>query len=153
MVSDGDLVRQTLAGDDPAAYEQLVRRWSARVLALCHARLGSAWLGAVAMTVGLGVGLALRYDSGRDWSAAGILSAIPPVLVAAALGYAVLGTIAALATKSPVLKQTTDVQGKTLSDDSFTRLAALAEDPRRWGKEWHGDINAFLDWQAAGEKE
>jgi RNA polymerase sigma-70 factor (ECF subfamily) len=35
---DGDLVRQTLAGRT-AAYEQLVRRWSARVLALCHARV------------------------------------------------------------------------------------------------------------------
>ena len=38
MDSDGDLVRQSLDGH-PAAYEQLVRRWSARVLAVCHARV------------------------------------------------------------------------------------------------------------------
>lgn len=37
-MSDGDLVRQTLAGR-PAAYEELVRRWSGRVTALCHARV------------------------------------------------------------------------------------------------------------------
>jgi RNA polymerase sigma-70 factor (ECF subfamily) len=36
--SDGDLVRQAVAGRT-AAYEQLVRRWSARVLALCRARV------------------------------------------------------------------------------------------------------------------
>jgi RNA polymerase sigma-70 factor (ECF subfamily) len=36
---DGDLVRQTLAGN-PSAYEPLVRRWSGRVLAVCHARVG-----------------------------------------------------------------------------------------------------------------
>jgi RNA polymerase sigma-70 factor (ECF subfamily) len=36
--TDGDLVRQAVAGQT-AAYEQLVRRWSPRVLALCHARV------------------------------------------------------------------------------------------------------------------
>jgi RNA polymerase sigma-70 factor (ECF subfamily) len=41
VTSDGELVRQTLAGQ-MAAYEQLVRRWSARVLAFCHARTGNA---------------------------------------------------------------------------------------------------------------
>lgn len=40
-MSDGDLVRQTLDGRT-AAYEELVRRWAARVLALCHAKVGSA---------------------------------------------------------------------------------------------------------------
>src|SRR5438093_521652 len=40
-MSDGDLVRQTLAGQT-AAYEELVRRWSARVLACCHAKVGRA---------------------------------------------------------------------------------------------------------------
>jgi RNA polymerase sigma-70 factor (ECF subfamily) len=39
-MTDGELVRQTLAGR-PAAYEELVRRWSAPVLALCHARTRS----------------------------------------------------------------------------------------------------------------
>jgi RNA polymerase sigma-70 factor, ECF subfamily len=37
-MSDGDLVRQCLAGHSPA-YEVLVGRWAARVLALCHARV------------------------------------------------------------------------------------------------------------------
>jgi RNA polymerase sigma-70 factor (ECF subfamily) len=40
-MTDGELVRQTLAGR-PAAYEELVRRWSAPVLALCHAKTRSA---------------------------------------------------------------------------------------------------------------
>jgi len=38
-MSDGELVRLTLAGRT-AAYEELVRRWAPRVLALCHARVG-----------------------------------------------------------------------------------------------------------------
>ena len=38
MDGDGDLAREAMAGRT-AAYEQLVRRWSARVLALCHARV------------------------------------------------------------------------------------------------------------------
>jgi RNA polymerase sigma-70 factor (ECF subfamily) len=40
-MSDGELVRQALSGH-PGAYEELVHRWAARVLALCHARLGRA---------------------------------------------------------------------------------------------------------------
>lgn len=39
-MTDGELVRQTLAGDG-AAYEELVRRWSARILAFCHAKVRS----------------------------------------------------------------------------------------------------------------
>jgi RNA polymerase sigma-70 factor, ECF subfamily len=41
MSSDSDLVRQIQAGQ-LAAYEELVRRWSARVLAVCHAKVRSA---------------------------------------------------------------------------------------------------------------
>ena len=37
-MTDGDLVRLTLDGR-PSAYEQLVRRWMPRVLAVCHARI------------------------------------------------------------------------------------------------------------------
>ena len=37
-MTDAELVRQARDGQ-PAAYEQLVRRWSARVLAVCHARV------------------------------------------------------------------------------------------------------------------
>ena len=38
-MSDGELVRQTLAGR-PQAYEELVRRWASRITALCHAKVG-----------------------------------------------------------------------------------------------------------------
>jgi RNA polymerase sigma-70 factor (ECF subfamily) len=38
-MSDGELVRQTVAGHN-FAYDELVRRWTARVLAICHARVG-----------------------------------------------------------------------------------------------------------------
>lgn len=38
--SDGDLVRQTLSGET-AAYEELVGRWAARIVACCHAKVRS----------------------------------------------------------------------------------------------------------------
>ncbi len=38
-MTDGDLVRQATDGRS-AAYGELVRRWSAQVLAMCHARVG-----------------------------------------------------------------------------------------------------------------
>lgn len=37
-MSDGDLVHQTLHGQ-PSAYEELVRRWAARITACCQARV------------------------------------------------------------------------------------------------------------------
>ncbi|HKD36023.1 MAG TPA: sigma-70 family RNA polymerase sigma factor [Pirellulales bacterium] len=37
-MTDGELVRQTLAGRT-SAYGELVRRWSARVLAVCHSKV------------------------------------------------------------------------------------------------------------------
>lgn len=40
-MTDGELVRLTLDGR-PSAYEQLVRRWMPRVLAVCHARIRTA---------------------------------------------------------------------------------------------------------------
>jgi RNA polymerase sigma-70 factor (ECF subfamily) len=40
MSSDSDLVRLAQGGQS-SAYEELVRRWSARVLAVCHARVRS----------------------------------------------------------------------------------------------------------------
>jgi RNA polymerase sigma-70 factor (ECF subfamily) len=40
-MSDGELVRHTLAGRT-TAYDQLVRKWAARVTAVCHARVGRA---------------------------------------------------------------------------------------------------------------
>jgi RNA polymerase sigma-70 factor (ECF subfamily) len=41
LSTDGDLVRRARAGD-PAAYDPLARRYAARVLAVCHARVGRA---------------------------------------------------------------------------------------------------------------
>jgi RNA polymerase sigma-70 factor (ECF subfamily) len=41
MSSDSDLVRLAQGGQ-PAAYEELLRRWSARVLAVCHSKVRSA---------------------------------------------------------------------------------------------------------------
>ena len=40
-MTDGQLVRQALSGAAPA-YEALVRRWAARVVGVCHARVGRA---------------------------------------------------------------------------------------------------------------
>ncbi|HSI37413.1 MAG: RNA polymerase sigma factor [Phycisphaerae bacterium] len=40
-MTDGELVRQTLSGYAPA-YETLVRRYAARVVGVCHARVGRA---------------------------------------------------------------------------------------------------------------
>lgn len=40
-MTDGQLVRQTLSGHS-SAYEELVRRWSARILAFCHAKVRSS---------------------------------------------------------------------------------------------------------------
>jgi hypothetical protein len=71
---------------------------AAVALAIAHPRIGSVLLGAVLMTLGLIVGLALQYSRGMEWSPIALLTAIPPVLVAAAVGYAVLGTMAALVT-------------------------------------------------------
>ena len=41
MMTDGELVRQVLAGRTQG-YEELVRRWAGRVTALCHSRVGRA---------------------------------------------------------------------------------------------------------------
>ena len=41
VMTDGQLVRQALAGATPA-YETLVRRWAARVVGVCHGRVGRA---------------------------------------------------------------------------------------------------------------
>jgi hypothetical protein len=44
-------------------------------------------------------GLAVVYPQGHEWVAARLLRAVPPVLVAACLGYAILGNMAALFTR------------------------------------------------------
>ena len=96
----GRLAQQvgTKPGVATAVTVNLLLPLAAIALALAHGRLGVAWLGAVLMTAGLVVGLAAHYARGAVWSPAELLSAVPPVLVAAAVGYAVLGTMAALVT-------------------------------------------------------
>ncbi len=68
-------------------------------LCVVHPRLITAWLGAVGMTAAYILGLAINYLPAPQWDAVTFLQAVPPVLVAACLGYAVLGTVAALITR------------------------------------------------------
>ncbi len=93
----GQLARQLGAkpGVATAATVNLILPLIAVALAVFHARLPSVWLGAVSMTVGFAIGLAAQYHGGRPWSPVDI----PPVLAAAAIGYGMLGTIAALVTR------------------------------------------------------
>ena len=59
-----------------------------------------------------------------------------------------IGTVGGLLTgNTKVLQQKTEVEGKKLTDDSFTRLAELAKDERAWGQSWHGNVSAYIDWQ------
>jgi hypothetical protein len=95
----GQLAQQagTRPGVATAVSVNLLLPLAAVALGLACPRLTGVWLGAAAMTLGFLAGLAVRYPGGiPDWSLAGILGAVPPVLVAAALGYGVLGTVAAL---------------------------------------------------------
>ena len=41
VISDGELVQRTLRGDT-SAYGELVRRWTPRILAVCHSKVGRA---------------------------------------------------------------------------------------------------------------
>jgi hypothetical protein len=80
-------------------------------LGLAHARIDVAWLGASAMTLDLTAGLAARYAVGDQWwSLDGLLGAFPPVLAAACMGYAALGTSAALA-RGPWRRRASTPQG------------------------------------------
>ena|SRR5437588_12110819 len=82
-----------------AAIVNVVLPVLAVVLAVASPRLGTAWLGAVGMTAGLIVGLAVMYTPPAALTVAGLLGAVPPVLVMACVGYGVIGTLAALVTR------------------------------------------------------
>jgi hypothetical protein len=69
-------------------------------LGVAHKRTGIALLGAVGMTVGFVIGLAYVYPPALAWDAAMLFSSIRPVLVMACVGYGVLGTLAAFATRA-----------------------------------------------------
>jgi hypothetical protein len=65
-------------------------------LAVAHRRLGVAWVGAVAMAAGFHLGLAVAYPKGHGWGVVELIRAVPPVLVLACAGYAVIGTLCVL---------------------------------------------------------
>jgi hypothetical protein len=66
------------------------------VLGIAARRLAIAWLGALLLTGGFLLGLACVYPQPQPWDAATLLESVPPVLVLACLGYAILGTLAVL---------------------------------------------------------
>jgi hypothetical protein len=69
-------------------------------LGAVHRRVGAALLGAACMTLGLLLGLAIEYPPPGPRDVPQLLRSIPPVLVMAGVGYAVLGTLTALATRA-----------------------------------------------------
>jgi len=82
-----------------AASVNLVLPVLAILLAIVSARVPIALLGAVCMSAGLFLGLAAAYNP-KPWDAATLLSAVPPVLVLAGVGYAVIGTITVLVSRA-----------------------------------------------------
>ncbi len=85
-------------GVGTAVSVNLLMPLAAVVLGLLHARLSLALVGAMTMTLAFAVGLAAHHAAPvRTWSPATLLASIPPVLVFATLGYAVLGSISAWA--------------------------------------------------------
>jgi hypothetical protein len=69
-------------------------------LSMICPRVSTAWLGAIAMTGAFILGLAFVYMQPPQRDAVAILRAVPPVLIVAGLGYAVLGTLTALVTRA-----------------------------------------------------
>jgi hypothetical protein len=64
-------------------------------LAAAHPRIRGVVVGAVGMTVFYTLGLACTYR-GHGWDVLALLRAVPPVLVLACAGYAVLGVVTTL---------------------------------------------------------
>ncbi|MFO0809540.1 MAG: hypothetical protein U0746_13015 [Gemmataceae bacterium] len=67
----------------------------ALTLGFGSARVSTACLGAIAMTLGLIAGLAACYAPIDNPTPRVVLASVPPLLVIAALGYAILGSVAA----------------------------------------------------------
>jgi hypothetical protein len=69
-------------------------------LGAVHRRISTSLYGAACMTLGFLFGLAFEYPPPRPWDVALFLHTIPPVLVVACVGYAVLGTLTALVARA-----------------------------------------------------
>ncbi|HEV3003905.1 MAG TPA: hypothetical protein VGX78_05560 [Pirellulales bacterium] len=69
------------------------------VLAVAYPRARMAWVGALGMTAAYILGLAVAHPPAKPWDAATVVRSIPPVLVVACVGYGVLGTLTAIATR------------------------------------------------------
>jgi uncharacterized membrane protein required for colicin V production len=69
-------------------------------LGVVHRRISSAIYGAAGITLGFLFGLANEYPPPRPWDIALFLHSIPPVLLVACVGYAVLGTLTALVARA-----------------------------------------------------
>ena len=65
-------------------------------LCVLHPRVATAWLGAFGMTAAYSLGMAINYLPAPQWDVVSFVQAMPPVLVVACVGYAILGTAAAL---------------------------------------------------------
>jgi hypothetical protein len=61
-------------------------------------------------------------------------------------------TTGILTGKTQVLQERVDTSGAALTDDSFGRLASLAETPAAWEHAWNADVGAFIDWQKTRHK-
>jgi hypothetical protein len=82
-----------------AASVNIVLPLLAIALAVAFPKLGTAWLGAVALTSAFVVGLSFVYPPAHGWDAVAVVRSVPPVLVMACLGYAILGTVSVLFTR------------------------------------------------------
>ena len=69
-------------------------------LAVARPNLGTAWLGAIALTSAFVFGLAIVYPQAHRGDVVALIRAVPPVLVMACLGYAIIGTLSVLFTRS-----------------------------------------------------
>jgi hypothetical protein len=72
----------------------------ALALAVAYPRLWTAIVGAVAMSAGFVLGMTVMHPPGQPLDVFGVLGSIRPVLVLACAGYAILGVVAVLVTRT-----------------------------------------------------
>jgi hypothetical protein len=83
-----------------AANVNLLLPLLAIALGVAYPRLATVWLGAVCLTAAFLVGLALIHPPPQPWNAVTLLGSVHPILVIACVGYGILGTMAALISRS-----------------------------------------------------